>query len=334
MRRLNRPRVRIPTLEASGSGGKKAAENETLFLNHPTASFLEKRKFPDHWNNRDVRGALYAMHGRCCAFCQCKLPRNDRGDVEHFRPKKEVTEAPGHLGYWWLAYDFNNYLLSCRTCNQTCKRNHFKVEPGASHFNFPDKNQMDQEKRMLLNPAEDEVESMMKLDFSDSHLPIKPSANISQRHKSKVKETVDLFHMNMDPNLVENRRRAVRKAKDAIATNRIQELQKMASRFVPDSWTVQQYLTRHNLHNHIPTPDAELRFFLDDLIEQIDLILQLISKYPKNEKLKKALLETFWSMAILWFDPPALGRPEIKSIIEGAGLLSWVDPLYQQLSAP
>ena len=49
-------------------------------------------------------GALYAMQGRVCAYCEQKLPESDRGDVEHFRPKSL---------YRWLAYAFENYLLSC-----------------------------------------------------------------------------------------------------------------------------------------------------------------------------------------------------------------------------
>ncbi len=331
MRVLNRPRVLLPTLSVTKSGGKKAAKNESLFKTQPIKVFLEKRGFPDHWNKEDVRGALYAMHGRVCAFCQCSLPRNDRGDVEHFRPKSKITQAPGHHGYWWLAYEFTNYLLSCSTCNQTHKLNYFKLEPGDSNRDYSTRDQVHQEKRLLLNPAEDEVEALFKLDMNQSLLPIKPADGISPTDKLKVNETTDLFYFNMNPDLIENRRRAVNKAKEAIAQNRIQHLQKMASRYVADSWTVREYLKFRNLEEHIPGPDLELRFFLEDLVQHMDRVLKLLKVYPDKEKLKKTLAETFWSLAVLWFDPPALEKAEIKEFLENAGVIDPVTELYRQL---
>jgi len=47
--------------------------------------------------------------------------------VEHYRPKKAVINAnPAHTGYYWLAYDWSNLLLSCASCNNK-KRNHFPI---------------------------------------------------------------------------------------------------------------------------------------------------------------------------------------------------------------
>ena len=55
----------------------------------------------------------------------CLRCHNDRGDVEHFRPKSAVLDDPLHGGYWWLAYDFQNYLLSCSLCNRVRKKTRF-----------------------------------------------------------------------------------------------------------------------------------------------------------------------------------------------------------------
>jgi hypothetical protein len=75
MRQLSRPKLRLPTLtlieQKHGDGWKQAG---TRGPRGPV------------WNNPDVRGALVAMHGRACAYCQEHLPEGDRGDVEHFRP--------------------------------------------------------------------------------------------------------------------------------------------------------------------------------------------------------------------------------------------------------
>lgn len=72
---------------------------------------------------RPVREALQEMfHGKC-AYCESKIAGTQDTDVEHYRPKKGVTEADdagvAHPGYWWLAMRWENLVLSCQHCNQS-----------------------------------------------------------------------------------------------------------------------------------------------------------------------------------------------------------------------
>lgn len=53
-----------------------------------------------------------------CAYCETPTKVIDYGDVEHYRPKSK---------YWWLAYCYDNFLVSCAVCNQAYKSNHFPV---------------------------------------------------------------------------------------------------------------------------------------------------------------------------------------------------------------
>jgi 5-methylcytosine-specific restriction endonuclease McrA len=63
-----------------------------------------------------------------CAYCESTVETVAALQVEHYRPKKEVTGAPGHLGYYWLAYEWTNLLLACPRCNGAgAKANHFPV---------------------------------------------------------------------------------------------------------------------------------------------------------------------------------------------------------------
>ncbi len=64
-----------------------------------------------------------------CAFCELKggIDKDAAYDVEHFRPKREVTEDKNHNGYFWLAHEWTNFLLSCQTCNRSYKRNYFPI---------------------------------------------------------------------------------------------------------------------------------------------------------------------------------------------------------------
>ncbi len=138
----------LPTLAPGGEGGDETGRRELLFGNDPKTPDLNA-DFADYWGNADVRGSLWAMQGRSCAYCDRELPGNDRGDVEHFRPKNI---------YWWLAYKFENYLLSCSVCNRSYKKNQFPILPPSVRVDYTKKDQLDEENRALLDPSTDVVE--------------------------------------------------------------------------------------------------------------------------------------------------------------------------------
>ncbi|MCA9708705.1 MAG: hypothetical protein KDK70_22845 [Myxococcales bacterium] len=84
---------------------------------------------------RDLLGE--AQHDKC-AYCETRFRASYRGAVEHHRPKTAIQEitrltrdriVPGPTrrpGYWWLAYRFENWVLSCFDCN-AAKGNYFPV---------------------------------------------------------------------------------------------------------------------------------------------------------------------------------------------------------------
>lgn len=77
-----------------------------------------------------------------CVWCERFRDVSRELDVEHYRPKVKVTRWDGDPnplsdkpakeidpgpGYWWLAFSWENYSLSCKACNQEWKRNLFPV---------------------------------------------------------------------------------------------------------------------------------------------------------------------------------------------------------------
>lgn len=74
------------------------------------------------YSKLEVRDALKEMHFDKCAYCEAPIASVSDTDIEHYRPKKGVTEADDigvdHPGYWWLAMDWENLVLSCTHCNQ------------------------------------------------------------------------------------------------------------------------------------------------------------------------------------------------------------------------
>jgi uncharacterized protein (TIGR02646 family) len=83
------------------------------------------------YGHHDVKGSLIDLQNNKCCFCESKIGHISYGDVEHFRPKAgwvQNDEAINKPGYYWLAYDWANLLLSCQKCNQRFKKNYFSLQ--------------------------------------------------------------------------------------------------------------------------------------------------------------------------------------------------------------
>lgn len=111
---------------------------------------------------KSVKNALIKVQLGKCAFCEAKILHVDHGDVEHFRPKGGVADAPNgpmHLpGYYWLAYVWDNLFLACAICNQTGKRNLFPLaDPGRRALNHHDDHAA--EPALLIDPGRDDPEA-------------------------------------------------------------------------------------------------------------------------------------------------------------------------------
>ena len=138
------------------AAGKSPSETEEIALEARHKAINAKS---DVWHA--AKDALrLASHGKCW-YCESRQDRSDM-PVDHFRPKNRVLEAPGHPGYWWLAFDWRNYRYSCTYCNskrrdieggtEGGKRDHFPVIPPPPHA-WCDTDPQDRAK--LLDPTDD-----------------------------------------------------------------------------------------------------------------------------------------------------------------------------------
>lgn len=153
-----------------------------------------------------------------CAYCECYLTDFQHGDIEHFRPKKAVTDEHDnvifvsdgnggtipHKGYYWLAYDWQNLLPSCQICNQPStkdehsigKRNRFPVE--AQHAMEP--SEMASEKPLLINPTHQNP---------NKHLSVDPETGLMTGLTRQGKMCIKIFGLNVRDGLVEGRLKAI-----------------------------------------------------------------------------------------------------------------------------
>lgn len=82
--------------------------------------------------------------GHKCWYCEAKSTRAPF-DVDHFRPKLGITvdglKLVGHTGYYWLAYEWWNFRLSCQRCNRPEKDDGDTLRGKANEFPIQDEAQ-------------------------------------------------------------------------------------------------------------------------------------------------------------------------------------------------
>lgn len=79
-----------------------------------------------YYRNSSVIAKLKDIYKSKCAYCEAYEPEPE---IEHYRPKKQVTDAKNHPGYYWLCYEWSNLLPVCHDCNkQGSKGNRFPIQ--------------------------------------------------------------------------------------------------------------------------------------------------------------------------------------------------------------
>lgn len=153
------------------------------------------------YGHTSVKRQLISDQHNKCAYCEQTL-NGDFGDVEHFRPKAGycstcmIVKSPG---YYWLAYDWDNLMMSCSTCNRRYKRNFFPLLDEASRD--IEHRDISKEVPLLINPVK---ENPGKHICFEQHI-IKP------RFTDGIKDpigltTIETFKLNDRNDLVERRR--------------------------------------------------------------------------------------------------------------------------------
>lgn len=182
--------------------------------------------FPDrisHWGAYKEHFAR-RQEGRC-GFCELIVIGGQPGDVEHFYPKgavrildpenqgrerKDLSNVTGRqslrefgTGYWWLAFEWENYLLACSTCNRTWKSDFFPVAGAPEDRSRPAED--NDETPLLLNPFDDDP---------GAHLGYHVDGTIHAKTPRGLAtiETVGLWR----PSLVNQRRKILRKVEARI----------------------------------------------------------------------------------------------------------------------
>lgn len=112
----------------------------------------------DIYSSEAVRTSLWEMQDHKCCFCEREYERK-WSTVEHFRPKTSANRENGvvDLGYWWLAYDYENLYFACNNCNSP-KSNRFPLEAGTAALGEYEHPSTHAESPLVLDPGRDKPE--------------------------------------------------------------------------------------------------------------------------------------------------------------------------------
>lgn len=149
-----------------------------------------------------------------CWYSEAKELMSDR-DVDHFRPKNEARGLPKKVatgidtkkrdGYWWLAYDWENYRFSSIYCNRRRLDKFKSVEKtGGKWSYFPlfqgsivakVKGRLKDEDIVLLDPTNEHDPDLITFDSSGDVIP---NTNNPQEIV-RVKVSENIYHLDHTP---------------------------------------------------------------------------------------------------------------------------------------
>lgn len=158
------------------------------------SAFLSANNF---WSS--FKPILIRYFGEKCWYSECSL-EGFYGDVDHFRPKNRSVDLEKNIilddGYWWLAYEYLNYRLSCEKCNRPFgdggKGDYFPLKEGSqpAQFGVPC-----EEEILLLDPCNVDDVNLIGFNEEGKVVPLTNDPWLKRRVKcSQWIYNLDLFN--------------------------------------------------------------------------------------------------------------------------------------------
>lgn len=112
---------RMQVIEAGFYPSQDPAKVIYITNDDNSTSKIPTKNYNSRYKLDDIRDALNIIYKGKCAFCEQK---EELTHVEHYRPKDI---------YYWLAFSWDNLLMSCPTCN-THKLANFEIDGVLANF--------------------------------------------------------------------------------------------------------------------------------------------------------------------------------------------------------
>jgi hypothetical protein len=158
----------------------------------------------DLWRDDRIRNWLLSQFNNKCWYSEAQDSVSSI-HVDHYRPKGRVKEAPGsnfEPGYWWLAFDWNNYRI-CGQLLNVKKGDLFPIIEGLRcTANNPVSLQL--EAPVLIDPLTDQTRLISYEKDEDACIAV-VAAGISAPDINRAKSTIEIMGLNLRPRLNEKR---------------------------------------------------------------------------------------------------------------------------------
>lgn len=279
---VSRPAI----LDKKNKDGKTETERAKEYYT-PYDSTKDPFKFKIYAHT-DVKDALIKLFKNKCAYCESTFLHVYSGDVEHFRPKGEIEEATPSKkpGYYWLAADWDNLLLSCRNCNQKLKHivhgahskktmgkmNQFPLSNSVRHardHNDSNGMKMDEESRLLLNPCIDNPED--HLEYGKEGV-IRAKKDENNTLSAQGEKSIEVYVLQRVP-LVQAREKTLIEIEAQI--QRVKEATQNFNHFFDNSDTALKFYFEKILKREL----ARLKRFLDPEEQYVGMARQKIGEF-------------------------------------------------------
>ncbi len=184
-------------------------------------------KPPSLWG--DVKIVYMRLQRFKCIYCERALAGEEgkiEHDVEHYRPKNAVKpwRAPkdhppvthvgggaADTGYYWLAYELENYAVSCKPCNSTLKRSYFPVASNRGNATDTMLDLDRDEQPYLIFPMREDPAQLITFHGATAV----PRHNAGADYVRAI-TTIALFRLNTTPELIDERFRLIRLLSSAL----------------------------------------------------------------------------------------------------------------------
>jgi len=170
---------------------------------------LEKKhelinKYQFHWRSHALIKWLSELSHDKCWYTETKFG-GDYQEVEHFRPKKgtknkDGSSHPTHPGYYWLAFELDNYRL-CKRRPNLKKSTYFPILDERNRSSDENYDWRD-ELPLFLDPLDEE--DFLLLSFNDDGRPV-PQEKIEKQDVERVKFTIEKY--DLDEEVLNKRRK-------------------------------------------------------------------------------------------------------------------------------
>jgi hypothetical protein len=176
------------------------------------------------------------------------------------------------------------------------------------------------EARVLLDPAEDPVEEWLTIDRDDVTGKLIPNPRLDAGARLRLQDAIDLFGLNLDPEVRAQRSEAYEEAARAAVERRWDDLRHRAMRHRPHSLAARTVLQRV-APEHLPSAEEEMRDLVGLLWRDLRTLVYEIGSLRARAKLPsplddRQLRALGWALVVLRSDPPAIETAAVDAYLE------------------